>query len=100
MVVVLVPYKSPPRVLNTTREQVVLMVRDTSATGSYVASMPPGSLTLGFDEAWTALTKDMTTAKYFETAQEALAFYSSPCDGLSPQQHTRIIDALKRLSAK
>jgi hypothetical protein len=100
MIAVLVPHKSPPRVLNTTREAVVLMVRDTSATGSYIASMPPGSLNLGFDDAWSALTKDMTTAKYFETVEEALAYYESVRDGLSLQQHARIIDALKRLGAK
>jgi hypothetical protein len=100
MIVVLVPHKSPPRVLNTTREGVVLMVRDTSATGSYIASMPPGSLNFGFEDAWSALTKDMTTAKYFETVEEALAYYESVRDGLSLQQHARIIDALKRLGAK
>ena len=76
------------------------MARDTSATGSYSASIPPGSLNLGFDEAWSALTKDMITAKYFETAAEALAYYESVRDGLSLQQHARIIDALKRLGAK
>jgi hypothetical protein len=79
---------------------VVLMVRDTSATGSYIASMPPGSLTLEFDEAWSALTRDMTTAKYFESVEEAMAYYVSVRDGLSLQQHARIIDALKRLGAK
>jgi hypothetical protein len=100
VIVVLVPHKNPPRVLNLSREEVVLMVRDTSATGSYIASMPPGSLNLGFDDAWSALTRDMTTAKYFESVEEALAYYESARDGLSLQQHARIIDALKRLGAK
>jgi hypothetical protein len=98
MIVVLVPYKSPPSVLNTTREEMVLRVRDTSATGSYVASIPAGSLGLGFEDAWNALTKDMRTAKYFETVEEAMTYYESVRDGLSLQQHARIIDALKRLS--
>jgi hypothetical protein len=44
-------------------------------------SMPPGSPTLGFDEAWSALTKDMKTAKYFETVEEAMAYYESVPDG-------------------
>jgi hypothetical protein len=100
MIVVLVPHKNPPSVLNTTREEVVLSVSDTSATGSYVASMPPGSLTLNFEEAWNALTKDMKTARYFETVEEALRYYDSACDGLSVQQHARIIDALKRHATK
>jgi hypothetical protein len=100
MIVVLVPHKNPPSVLNTTREGVVLMMRDTSATGSYVASMPPGSLSLIFEEAWSALTKDMKTAKYFETAEEALRYYESVCDGLSVQQYARIFDALKRHARK
>jgi hypothetical protein len=79
---------------------VVLMVRDTSATGSYVASIPAGSLGLDFEEAWSALTKDMKTAKHFETVEEALRHYESACDGLSLQQQARIIDALKRHAAK
>jgi hypothetical protein len=87
-------------VLNTTREAVVLMVRDTSTTGSYIASMPPGSLNLGFEDAWNALTKDMKTAMYFETVEEAMTYYESVRDGLSLQQHARIVDALKRLCAK
>jgi hypothetical protein len=100
MIVVLVPHKSPPRVLNTTREQLVLMVRDTSTTGSYIASLPPGSLSLGFEEAWSVLTKDMKAANCFETMQEAMAYYETLRDGMSLQQHARIIDALKRLGAE
>jgi hypothetical protein len=99
VIVVLVPYKSPPSVLDTTREAVVLRVRDTSATGSYVASLPPGSLGLEFDDAWSALTKDMKTAKYFGTVKEALTYYESARDGLSLPEHARIIGALKRLSS-
>jgi hypothetical protein len=99
MIVVLVPHKSPPRVLDTTREDIVLMVHDTSATGSYIASLPPGALNMGFEEAWSALTRDMTAAKYFESVQEAMAYYESARDGLSLQQHVRVIDALKRLDA-
>jgi hypothetical protein len=99
MIVVLVPHKNPPSVFETTREQVVLMLRDTSATGSYVASIPPGALGSEFDVAWDALTKDMKTARYFETVEEALTYYEAPRDGLSLQQHARIIHALKRLSS-
>ena len=97
MIIVLVPQKNPPSVLDTTREAVVLMVRDTSATGSYVASLPPGSLGLDFEDAWSALTRDMKTAKYFETVEEAMTYYASVRDGLSWQEHARIIGALKRI---
>jgi hypothetical protein len=97
MVVVLVPHCSPLRVFNATREQVVLMVRDTSETGSYVASLPPGLVGLGFEDAWSVLTKDMKSASYFESIQEAISHFESATDGLSLQQQARILDALKRL---
>ena len=100
MIIVLVPQKNPPSVLDTTREAVVLMVRDTSATGSYVASLPPGSLGLDFEDAWSALTRDMKTAKYFETVEEAMTYYASVRDGLSWQEHAHILSALKRFGLR
>jgi hypothetical protein len=100
VIIVLVPQKNPPSVLDTTREAVVLMVRDTSATGSYVASLPPGSLGLDFEGAWSALTRDMKTAKYFETVEEAMTYYASVRDGLSWQEHAHILGALKRIGLR
>jgi hypothetical protein len=97
VIVVLVPHKNPPSVLDTTREQLVLTVRDTSATGSYVASLPPGSVGSDFEGAWSALTRDMKTARYFETVEEAMRYYASLRDGLSWREHACIIGALKRL---
>jgi hypothetical protein len=49
--------------------------------------------------SWGTVSK-LKTAQRFETLEEALAYYESAPDGLSLQQHARIIDALRRLGAK
>ena len=66
MIVVLVPKASPASVFEATREQIALTVKDTSATGSYVASIPPGLAVGEFEGAWMAMTRDMVFARYFE----------------------------------
>ena len=80
-----------------TREEVVTSVSDTSATGSYVASIPPGLAMESFEGAWSALTKDMKVARYFETTAEATAYFEA-ADGttLTVLKRANILSALRK----
>ena len=74
------------------------MVRDTSATGSYIATWPPGETESAFKAAWIALIKDMQSAHHFETLEEAMNHYATVPRELTLQQHSRVVDGLQRLA--
>jgi hypothetical protein len=98
MIVVLLSRFGPPRVLEMTREDVVAAVSDTSATGSYVASIPPGLALESFEGAWSAMTKDMKLARHFETPAEATAYFNDSAGAqLSVLERAHILSALRKL---
>ena len=100
MIVVLVPKASPASVFEATREQIALTVKDTSATGSYVASIPPGLAVGEFEGAWMAMTRDMIFARYFESLEVALKFLESPPPALTQHQFASVVDGLQRMATK
>jgi hypothetical protein len=75
------------------------MVTDTSQTGSYVASLPPGVVGTEFERAWIRLTLDLKDAAYFETVEAAQLHYRESRDGLNNVQHANILAALRKLAA-
>jgi hypothetical protein len=94
VIVVFVRKAGPPIVFEATRDLLVTMVQETSATGSYVATLPPGSVTNDFDSAWLRLTRDMQSAAHFETVREAIDAYRSDRGNLTMAQHSRILGSL------
>jgi hypothetical protein len=98
MIIILVPHRNPPSVLDKTPKEIVMMVRDTSATGSYIATWPPGETERAFEGAWVALTKDMKSAQHFETLEEAMKHYETVPPELTVHQHSRVVDGLQRLA--
>jgi hypothetical protein len=98
MIVVLIPYTGVPRVFSASRDELVAMVSDTSKTGSYVASLPPGVIASEFESAWIRLTLDLKDARYFYTVDEALRYYEASREGLNNVQRANILSALSGLA--
>ncbi len=97
MIVVLVPARGAPHVLDVTAEQVVLLARNAHADIPHTSSIPPGVYASEFDEAWAVLTKDMFHARYFDSVNEGLRFYSAARHPLAAHQTGAVMALLKRL---
>ena len=76
MIIVLVPHAGALKVFAASAEEVVAMVSDTSETGSYVASLPPGVIAGEFEAAWIRLTIDLRHARHFDTVDDAWQYYA------------------------
>ena len=100
MIAVLVPHLNPPSVIETTRDGLVLMVTDASSTTTHTSSIPPGLMAGEFKTAWAILTKDLRSAKHFDNARLALAYYRESSDGISVRQHAQILSALGRIETR
>jgi hypothetical protein len=86
-------------VFETTRDAIVLLATEASATSTHTSSIPPGVMAGEFETSWAILTKDLRAARYFENAFAALAHYRQTSDGISRGQHAQILSALGRLAA-
>jgi hypothetical protein len=98
VIAILIPHRKPPMVFETTREEIVVMATDASATSTHTSSIPPGLLGGEFDTAWAVLTKDLHSAQHFENVDEALTHYKALKDGLTLPQHALVMTALQRIA--
>jgi hypothetical protein len=94
MIIVLVPHAGALKVFAASAEEVVAMVSDTSETGSYVASLPPGVVAGDFEAAWIRLAIDLQHARHFDTLDDARRYYALHRDGLPNVRHVSILTAL------
>jgi hypothetical protein len=97
MIIVLVPHAGAPKVFAASAEEVVAMVSDTSETGSYVASLPPGVVAGEFEAAWIKLTIDLRHAKHFGTVADAWQYYALNSYGLPNVRYVSILTALNAM---
>lgn len=99
MIVIFVPHKHPPSVFEATREAIIVMAADASATTTHTSSIPPGMLAGDFETAWGVLTKDLRSAEIFDDIDEAIVHYQRFPDGLSIQLNAHIMTALQRIKS-
>jgi hypothetical protein len=91
---------NPPTVFEGSKDDIVLMQQETSAMGSYVASIPPGMVTEAFEGAWLSITCDMPFAQYFETQEQAQTAFDSRPPRLTHREFILIHDGLRKLRDK
>jgi len=100
VIFVLVRKGNPPTVFQGSKDDIVLMQQETSATGSYVASIPPGVVAEAFEGAWLSMTCDMPFAQYFETLGQARAAFDSRPPSLTHREFILVHDGLQKLGEK